>query len=74
MLLDHEITSARSQGWLLTDVFDARTKRTRPEILPITFTPPFGSARAATGWVIQRAKNGDTLAQKALQIVMQGLK
>jgi hypothetical protein len=74
MFDEHENTSARRQGWMLVDVFDARTQRARPEILPVTFARPFDSARKTAAWVIERAKSGDALAQKALQLVMQGLK
>jgi hypothetical protein len=74
MLTVEENASARRQGWMLVEVFDLRTGRARPEILPIAFTAPFNTARATTGWVIARAKAGDALAQKALQLVMQGLK
>lgn len=74
MLLPHEVASARAQGWLLADVFDPRTGKARPEILPITFTAPFDTSRKIMGWVVQRAKSGDALAVKALSLVMQGLK
>jgi hypothetical protein len=74
MFDEHEALSARRQGWLLADVFDPRTQRTRPEILPVAFAKPFDSARKTAAWVIERAKCGDTLAQKAIQLVMQGLK
>lgn len=74
MLDHHDLAIARRQGWTVAEVIDARTSRMRPEILPITFAKPFTTARAAAGWVIQQAQNGDTLAIKALHIVMQGLK
>lgn len=74
MLDPHETVLARRQGWLLAEVFDPRTSRVRPEILPIKFDKPFDSARKAAGWVINQAKGGDALAIKALHLVMQGLK
>lgn len=74
MLDQRDMTAARRQGWTVAEVFDARTRRTRPEILPITFAKPFDTARKTAGWVIERAKNGDALAIKALNIVMQGLR
>jgi hypothetical protein len=74
MLEPHEAGRARSQGWLLADVYDARSKLTRPQILPITFAKPFNNVRVATQWVAERARGGDSLAMKALSIVMKGLK
>ena len=74
MLEPHEAALARRQGWLLAEVYDLRTKRLRPEVLPIAFTKPFDTARKAVVWVANRAKMGDAVAQKALHLVMQGLK
>jgi len=74
MLDSTETASARKQGWLVAEVFDPRTKRLLPQILPVAFTKPFTTARSAGAWVVSRARQGDALALKALQLVMQGMK
>ena len=74
MLERHEIESARRQGWVLADVFDPAKQRVTCEILPVTFKPPFTTARAAILWVVARARQNDDLAIKALRLVMQGHK
>lgn len=74
MLNQHEVDIAKSQGWLLADVFDPRTQKLQPQILPVTFKAPFARAEHAGTWVVSRARQGDALALKALQLVMQGLK
>ena len=74
LLQDHEIAEARRQGWLVAQVFDTRTLRLAPQILPISFGEPFKHARAATAWVATRARANDFLALKALRIVVQGHK
>lgn len=74
LMQDHEIAEARRQGWLVAQVFDTRTLRLAPQILPISFGEPFKHARAATAWVATRARGNDPLALKALRIVVQGHK
>lgn len=71
LLQTHEAAEARSQGWLLTQVFDPHSRRLTPQILPVSFGVPFKHARAATAWVVTRARGNDPLALKALRIVMQ---
>lgn len=55
-------------------VFDLASKKVRPQVLPVTFTPPFLHAGDAMAFVTSRARNNDALALKALRCVMQGLK
>lgn len=74
LLQTHEAEQARRQGWLVAEVFDSRSMRLAPQILPVTFTDPFKHARAATAWVATRARANDPLALKALRIVVQGNK
>lgn len=74
LLQTHEAAEASAQGWALVDVFDTRSSRLAPQILPIHFNGPFKHARAATAWVATRARSNDPLALKALRIVVQGHK
>lgn len=74
MLTPYETETARSQGWLLADVFDPRSKKLRPQILPITFKPPFSRAEQATLFVVRRARENDPLALKAVRLIVQGQK
>lgn len=74
MLDPHEIVAARSQGWQLVQVYDLKTGKARPQVLPITFAPPLSRASDAMNFVTGRARNNDALALKALRCVMQGLK
>ncbi len=74
MLTPQETASARLQGWLLADVFDTQTRKVRPQILPVIFTPPMTHANAATAFVVAKARANDAVALKALRCVMQGLK
>jgi hypothetical protein len=74
LLTDLEILAARSQGWMLAEVFDLKAKRLVHQVLPVTFKTPFDTARKASDFVIKRARAGDHVALKALQLVMQGLK
>lgn len=74
MLEPHEVIVARSQGWLLADVFDLDTRKLKPQILPISFAPPLARADLAAALVIGKARNNDALALKAVRCVMQGHK
>ena len=74
LLQTHEAAEAHAQGWLLAQVFDPRSLRLLPQILPVSFGHPFKHARAATAWVATRARGNDALALKALRIIVQGHK
>lgn len=71
-LQDHEAKLAAAQGWQLCDVYDGT--RTRHQILPVVFAAPFNNAEKVLRFVIGRARSGDGLAQRALQIVMKDKK
>lgn len=67
-LQDHEIKTAAQQGWVLCEVYD--TGRVRRQIHPTAFTAPFTNVEKTTRWVIDRARGGDTLALRALRMLM----
>lgn len=69
-LFDHEIETAAAQGWVLCDVYDINRRKVRRQILPLVFAAPHNNSEKATRWVIQRAQGGDTLALRAIRILM----
>jgi hypothetical protein len=71
MLSTTEAALARRQGWQLCEVYDLATKRLLRQVLPLEFKVEHTCA-SATNYVILRAKQGDKLALKALQLIAQG--
>lgn len=67
----NENLQAERQGWLLSYVYDLRSTRWSVQVLP-TSLMVFHNAEQAGTFVVQRARTGDALAVKALQLVMAG--
>ena len=72
LLSDREADTARSQGWMLCEVFDLGKKRWNRQILPLQFCKTTPHAAHMTTVVINRARDGDSLALHALQLIAQG--
>lgn len=72
MLTPEEATIARAQGWAVCEVWDSKTKRLQPAVLPTEFKAPFKNARQTLSFVVQQAKMNDRVALKALRLVTQG--
>ena len=66
LLTIEETAQAAQQGWLLSHVYDLAPKRWRVMVLPLDGK----SAAAMSTALIGQARGGNTLAQKALGIVM----
>jgi hypothetical protein len=66
LLTDEETTHAAAQGWLLSWVYDLRTRRLTADILPVT---PGQGTQAAIQFVVNKAKQRDAVALRALQLV-----
>jgi hypothetical protein len=70
LLTNDETLQAEKEGWLVGYVYDPRTERCVAQVLPVRFAKPFATAESTAAYVIQRAKAGNPLALKALQLVM----
>ena len=64
LMTAEENTLAAAQGWSLGHVYDLETSRWRVMVLGMP------SAEATGQAVVNRARMGDTLAQKALSLIM----
>jgi hypothetical protein len=73
LLTAKEDDTAAEQGWCLEYVYDTDAQRWVVEILPKEFTPG-ASARTMALMVIQQARMGNVLSQRALSLVMRGAK
>lgn len=72
LLTKHETETARSQGWVLCEVFDLSKKRWNRQVLPVQFCKSTPHAAHMTTVVVNRARSGDALALRALQLIAQG--
>lgn len=73
MLTPQETADARSQGWALCEVYDLKTARITRRILPSDgFAVPFNRVDLITTAVVNRAKQGEALALRALQLLVKG--
>lgn len=72
LLTEHEATTARAQGWVLCEVFDLSKKRWNRQILPLQFCKTTPHVAHMTSQVIARARTGDGVALRALQLIAQG--
>lgn len=71
LLTTEEDEAAAKQGWQLTYVFDPRTKRTAPEILPSWTHPKVKTKDVATRVAVAMAHGkNDPVAKRAVQLVM----
>lgn len=66
LLSKEEDALAASQGWSLNHVFDLSTNKWRVMVLGMP------SAETAAHFVVNQARNGHSLATKALRLVMHG--
>lgn len=73
LLSIEEDKAAAKQGWGLHHVYDQDVDQWVVRVLPITFRPPLPDAKTAGAYVVNLARSGDGLAQKALQILMHGV-
>lgn len=74
LLTEQETATAHSQGWTLCDVFDLTKKQWHRQILPLQFSKTWPHSQHATAQVIHRARHGDPVALRALQLISQGHK
>ena len=65
-----EAEVAKSQGWLLSEVYDLTKKRWTIEVLPTDFATKM-SPQVMAAQVFARAKNRDLVCIKALQLINQ---
>lgn len=72
LLTEAETAAARSQGWLLCEVFDLTKKRWHRQVLPLQFCRATPHAAHMTSQVVARARGGDGVALRALQLIAQG--
>lgn len=63
-LSDEEVAIAASQGWTLAKIYDLTSNKWYVQIYGMP------SCDAVAQLVVNRARNGDALAQKALRLVM----
>ena len=71
LLTIEETAEAADQGWLLQHVYDQGLKRWAVMVLPLQFgTAHLPTADAAGAFVVALARQGHTLAIKALRLVM----
>lgn len=70
LLTDDEAKHAASMGWQLCHVFDLATTRWLVEVLP-TKENKVQSARRVQATVLELARGRDTVALRAMSIVMQ---
>lgn len=70
LLTTKESSQAALQGWQLCWVYDPVTKRTTADVLAVGTARQIRHAQAASRAVVNLAKAGDIVAQRALQLVM----
>lgn len=72
LLTPLEESSARSQGWMLCEVFDLGKKRLNRQVLPVSFCKATPHCAAMTARVVALARAGDRASLRALQLITQG--
>lgn len=71
LLTTEDDRAARQQGWFLSYVYDLHRSRWTIAVMASP-NGPFKSAHVAAKLVVEKARGGDALALRALQLVLRG--